>query len=1242
MKRINIKNLILTSALALIPVSSILATQWEKELTPDKHGINLQSALEYIKQKGLEIKETITVGIIDSGLDTANRDIKPALWVNPEEMAGGDNGYKGDINGWNFLGTQDGSFNMTSAGTEEYREFKRLYPKYKNVDPANIADTAEYAYYLRMRKKAGIDSYLKYFEFYKLKDLAYARIDSAINSKITASKRDTLTIHGLSSVLADATNLDNDFAAIGTDIVKAGGSTPWQKLLSDHTASFSQMKNRIIGIERDADKRLLMGDNLKDETDIYYGNPQLCVDGCDHGTFVAGVIAGQGVNDPNITGIFPQAKLMIIRAVPEGDEYDKDVATSIRYAVDNGAKVVNLSLGKMTSPDSAMVNRAIEYALAKDVLIVQAAGNTHQDLDPIGYYPSAFQNDGTRFGNFIRVGASDIKGNISPISNYGATKVDIFAPGDDIRGCTVNNEFQTSSGTSIATPVVAAVAAMIRAYFPSLKATEVKQILIESCRPYRSLSALCVSGGIIDAANAIKLAANRERWNRATTLQQENLEKLMEGRTPYCNWIEGSSSFYYDIKDNNGINFYIVDAKSGKKRRMIRDYTKFIADCNRILNDSAKCDKAEVYGIDFANGKTDAFTFKKKGKVLRYDIGSGKLRLATEKEIKIRDRAKGKVYPKYSDADSPDSTFSILGCNYDLMLRRNATGEVKRITFDGKEDASHTYRCKPDTSDKNACGFWAGMRYIQLLHDQSSILRTGLIHSVGKKRPEADVYRMPMPGDTGVKQTRILWFNPETEEVKYLPIEKYKDQVVDLNYAKNDSHLFFTRRSRKGDYTDLCRINLKDGTVTELISDYTEPHGNLSLFNYRILNNGKEFIWWSERTGRGNYYLYDSEGRLKNRITHGDSLVAGPIARIDTVGRTIVFEAYGNESGQNPYYKHFYSAKLDGSQQNHLTPADATHELSISPCGRYAIDKHSRTNIPPRYAAITISKPSTWKQFEQVDISPIEAVGYKAPSMFSLKACDGVTDLYGIIYTPSNLDRTKKYPVISNVYPGPQDDQIPRGFVLDDNYNQSLAELGFIVICAPSRGSSPLRGRDFYTYGYGNMRDYPLADDKHTIETLASHFPFMDIDRVGIYGHSGGGFQTAAAILTYPDFYKVAIAASGNHDNNIYIQNWGEAFHGIKEVTDSVSGKTHFECNVPTNMQLASNLKGKLLLVHGDIDKNVSPSHTLRLADALIKSGKYFDMMIMPNKDHGLNSDFYTNLIRKYFLEHLLQEPVGN
>lgn len=1220
-------------AFMAIGISDSHAQAWHKELNDTCQGINLNGAYNLIKKHSLSPRKSITVAIIDSGIDTLCRDVTPALWTNPGEKADGidndGNGYIDDLHGWNFLGTKDGSFNMTSAGTEEYREFKRLHPKYKDAVPGQVADTAEYNYYQLMRRKAGIDTYIRFFEFNLQKEGILSHIDSLARAR-RPEIADTMCVATALETVSDDSICINSIDLIAVDLLKAGDNAPWSRFIDNFRKDFNLMAKRIYGIENEADKRLLMGDDLKNEADIHYGNNCLQADGCEHGTFVAGVIAGRGINDPKISGIFPEVKLMILRAAPDGDEYDKDIATGIRYAVDNGADIINMSLGKMTSPDADMVNRAIRYALDHDVLIIQAAGNSSKDIEPQDYFPSAIDPDGKPYANYMRVGSSDKKGGPSGISNYGKTKVDVFAPGDNITGNTVDNKFMTSTGTSIAAPVATAVAAMLRAYYPELSAADIKEVMTESCRRYAALSGKCRSNGVIDAEAAMEAAARRTEWNKVEHSTSEYLEPATAGRSFYTTWIEGTPCFYYNVRDNNRTHYYLVDASNGCKTEMIPDFEKFAQDYTTICGDTLDTKNPRLYGITFEPGNSKSFFLKKNGKQMRYDIAK---RVLTES--RAPKEKQGKKLSFGNNTDSPDSTYTMLGSGYDLYLRHNPTGNIKRITFDGKKDAAHTYRCKPDTTAGNAEGQWYGNRYMHVLYDNSGIKETGLIESLSHDRPVVKSFKMPLPGDEGIRRISIFWYNPETDESRYLPIDKYADQAVDVNYHKDPKHLFFTRKSRKGDHIDLCRVNIEDGTVKELISEECKPHINLTLFNYHLLNGGKEILWWSERTGRGNYYLYDGEGNLKCRVTSGDSLVAGNILEIDTIGRKIIFSGYGNEPGVNPYYRMYYTARLDGKRQQLLTPGNFNHEITLSPDNRYAVDRYSRIDYPTSLRAVNVSNPGKSHEVDKLDISELVKMGWKAPQRFQVKAADGVTDLYGIMFLPSDFDPAKRYPIITNVYPGPQDDQITQGFSVDDNGNQSLAELGFIVINSPSRGSSPLRGRDFYTFGYGNLRDYPLADDKNTIEQLAARHPFIDLDRVGIYGHSGGGFQTVAAMLTYPEFYKVGVAASGNHDNNIYIQWWGEAFHGLEEATDPETGKTVFKSSIPTNMELAPNLNGRLLLITGDVDNNVPPSNTYRLADALIKQGKRFDMMVLPGKDHGVMSPYYQNMIRYYFKEHL-------
>jgi dipeptidyl aminopeptidase/acylaminoacyl peptidase len=273
---------------------------------------------------------------------------------------------------------------------------------------------------------------------------------------------------------------------------------------------------------------------------------------------------------------------------------------------------------------------------------------------------------------------------------------------------------------------------------------------------------------------------------------------------------------------------------------------------------------------------------------------------------------------------------------------------------------------------------------------------------------------------------------------------------------------------------------------------------------------------------------------------------------------------------------------------------------------------------------------------EESDFSQLLLAGYRFPEPFKVKAADGVTDLYGLMYKPFNFDSTKVYPIVDYVYPGPQQEGTYFRYIPMNPRTDRLAQAGFVVISVGHRGGHPARSKWYHNYGYGNLRDYPLADHKAAIEQLCDRHPYMDVNRVGIHGHSGGGFMSTAAMLVYPDFFKVAVSCAGNHDNNLYNHGWSEKHHGVKEITDS-EGNTRFDVKVPANQDLAKNLKGHLLLIHAEIDNNVHPANTIVVANELIKAGKRFDMLIIPNQRHhfeNYNEYFYWRMV-DYFSEHL-------
>lgn len=629
---------------------------------------------------------------------------------------------------------------------------------------------------------------------------------------------------------------------------------------------------------------------------------------------------------------------------------------------------------------------------------------------------------------------------------------------------------------------------------------------------------------------------------------------------------------------------------------------------------------------------------------------------------------KGKIAEPGKSAPSPgtrkdwtkdwsyDSLFFVRAFDDDIYLFKAVTDSTGRpltgiepsdsIRFsnDGVQWASYAVggnSFKPSKGRTGALGRWIGdsHQYILVKEDKRSVGELTIVKSLAEPRPVAKTYKYAMPGDTGVVKYSLYLADADSGKMYRLDIDRYRDQKLLLprleQYPMTDRYAYFVRVSRTLDTLDLLRVDGRNHSVETIISEECKPHFNEVLFDYHVINDGKEILWWSERTGKGRYYLYDGEGGLKGAVTP-DDIVAGKVVKIDTLGRSIIYEGYGGEEGADPCYKYYYRATFKG-RNNLLTPGRGDHSVTFSPDGKYIVDTYSRMDLAPHYQICDL-KGNVRFEMEPADLSKLYERGWKEPELVEFMAADSVTRLYGVVYLPFDLDPSKKYPVISSVYPGPMTDLVPLAFMADDNYNQSLAQLGFIVVNVSYRGSNPYRGRDFYTYGYGNLRDYALEDDYAVLQQVAEKYPFADLDRVGIYGHSGGGFMTVAAMLTRPDFYKVGFAASGNHDNNIYSQWWGETYHGVRQVTGA-DGKASFECRIPTNIELAGKLKGKLMLVTGDEDDNVHPASTIRLAKALIDHGKRFDMMILPGKDHQVWCSYYVNLIRYYFVENLLGLP---
>jgi dipeptidyl-peptidase 4 len=558
--------------------------------------------------------------------------------------------------------------------------------------------------------------------------------------------------------------------------------------------------------------------------------------------------------------------------------------------------------------------------------------------------------------------------------------------------------------------------------------------------------------------------------------------------------------------------------------------------------------------------------------------------------------------------------------------------------------------------------------------DERKVKDLWVINSLANPRPTLETYRYSMPGEENIGARQMYVFDIAAKKQVPVKADRFKDQSLSVATAPisqreredartlgggqgqggqgggggqggpaagaglpskwlgSSDRFYFSRLSRDMKKLDICVADASTGDVRSIVEERLNTY--IESRPLRLINNGQDLVFWSERDGWGHYYVYDANtGALKNRVTEGE-FVSMSLDSWDDKTKTLYITAVGREKGEDPYYTHLYRVGYDGSGLKLLNGGNASHAVTIADDARYFVDNYSRVDAAPE-SVLVDSLGSTVTKLETPDLSALKEAGFKFPEPFAVKADDGVTDLYGVMYKPFDFDEKKKYPIIAYVYPGPQTESVTKTFNPRGS-SMSLAQYGFIVIEVGNRGGNPSRSKWYHNFGYGNLRDYGLADKKAAIEQLAHRYSYVDVNRVGIWGHSGGGFMSAAAMLVYPDFFKVAWSESGNHENNIYNNTWSEKNHGIKEVEKD--GKITFEFSIEKNSELAKNLKGHLMLVTGDIDNNVHPANTYRLADALIKANKRFDFLILPGQRHGYAAAGpYVNQRRAdYFCRYLL------
>lgn len=741
-------------------------------------------------------------------------------------------------------------------------------------------------------------------------------------------------------------------------------------------------------------------------------------------------------------------------------------------------------------------------------------------------------------------------------------------------------------------------------------------------------------------------------------------------------WFRNGDKFLYAWKTSDGTQYYIADPKAGKTEPVF-DMDKLAMQITEIMRDpfDAKHLPISNISIDPENDgilkfdvkstreKTDT-TGKATGEKLtyhfRYEIAGKKLTYDTAD--------KKEKYPDWANV-SPDGLTGVYMKNSNLFYMdtlnlRKAAEDPKdstlvehRITSDGYKDFcyginNYSGNTETDTTKRvfpSELVWSPDSRHIAVMRwDMAPLKDFWVINSLTQPRPTLETYKYQMPGEPGPKG-HLYVFSTSDWTSRQVKINAFKDQDLIMQpdvrttddqfdefygsrWLGDDNGFYLTRMSRDLKRLDICYVGVDSDSTRTVISERMNTY--VESRQTRLLDGGRKMIHWSERNGWANLYLYNADGTLIRNLTEGAYHVDDVLAVNEKEGY-VLFRACGKEKGENPYQMHVYRISLQGGEPKMLDIPDMNIDAIASDDGKYFIANYSRVDYKPASALFDAAGKKVC-DLGEADFSLLFAAGYKFPERFKVKAADGITDLYGAIYKPFDFDSTKVYPICDYVYPGPQVEanniSWSRGFTRTDR----LAQLGFIVITVGNRGGHPDRSKWYHNYGYGNLRDYGLEDQKYAIQQLGARYSWIDLNRVGIHGHSGGGFMSTAAMLKYPDFFKAAVSCAGNHDNSIYNRWWSEQHHGITEKVEA--GDTTFVYSIETNPEIASNLKGHLMLVHGDIDNNVHPANTIRVVNALIRANKRFDMLILPGQRHGFGdmNEYFFWRMADYYCEWLM------
>jgi dipeptidyl-peptidase-4 len=732
-----------------------------------------------------------------------------------------------------------------------------------------------------------------------------------------------------------------------------------------------------------------------------------------------------------------------------------------------------------------------------------------------------------------------------------------------------------------------------------------------------------------------------EDYARAEGFLRQNMGSLVFGTGVRPNFLD-DGTFWYRMAVPGGHEFIVVDPEEGNREPAFNQ-ERLVVGINRIVGVSYP-----PLELPFST-----FRFVRDGGAIQFTAGEEELvcelRAYTCQKATVRMGTPNPMMARFSPViTSPDGTKDAFIRNHNLWIREVDTKLESQVTIDGIEDFGYATNNAGWTKSDRPVLLWSpdSRKIATFQHDARGV---GMMYLTSTEvgHAELEAWRGPLPEDSLIFRIErvVVHLDGDAPRVTRLqmPPDQHRSTITDhiacggvfcdVEWAPGDTMLAFVSSSRDHKEAYLRVANAETGEVRDVLEEKVETFfesGN-DMVNWHFLPESNEVIWFSQRTDWGHLYLYNlTNGELKHPITEGEWTVL-QLRHIDREEGRLYFTGAGREPG-DPYFEYFYSVSMDGGDVRLLTPENANHVITMSPDGKYFMDAWS-TPVNPGATVVRDLEGKEIVALETGDISQLEAAGWQPPIPFSVKARDGETDLYGLMYKPSNFDPSNKYPVLNYLYPGPQSGSVgSRSFSPARSDKQAVSELGFIVVELDAMGT-PGRSKSFHTAYYGNMGDNGLPDQITGIRQLAAENPWMDIDRVGIWGHSGGGFASTSGILRHPDFYKVAVSQAGNHDNRNYEDDWGEKWQGLLE--EYGDGTTNYDNQA--NQLVAKDLKGKLLLAHGTMDNNVPPSNTLLVVDALIAANKDFDLILFPNRRHGFGSEPYMMRRRwDYFVTHLL------